>query len=83
MTGPDGMLGDAERAKLRLLSLPVYAVSLALLARRPGPLIAALSRNVIFLAVCFLPGLSVLWSVALPAVFAPVALYAYRRRTSD
>ena len=26
---------------------------------------------------------TVLWSVALTAVFAPVALYAYRRRTSD
>lgn len=64
MTGPDGMLGDAERAKLRLLSLPVYAVSLALLARQPGQVIAASSRNVTFLAVCVLPGLSVLWSVA-------------------
>ncbi|WP_157962018.1 O-antigen ligase family protein [Acuticoccus kandeliae] len=64
LAGPDGEIADADRAKLRLLSLPVYAVSLALLARHPGPLIAAGTRNITLLALLALPVVSTLWSVA-------------------
>ena len=64
MQGADGILDDAERAKLRLLYLPIYALSFALLAARPGLLIKAGLRNIPMLLLLMLPVLSSLWSIS-------------------
>ena len=62
--GPDGGLGDAERAKLRLVSLPVYMVAMLLLARHPQQLGIALRRNAPLLLLIGLAFLSVIWSIS-------------------
>lgn len=57
-------LGESERALLRMLNLPVYALTLMLLARRPIALLRALRRNVPMLALLLLPMASVLWTIS-------------------
>ena len=52
MMGADGHLDDAERAKLRLLYLPVYALSFALIAARPKRVLVAIMQNVPMLLCC-------------------------------
>lgn len=61
--GPEGELSDAARAKLRLLSLPVYLIAAVLLSPHRGQLLAAVRRNLPIVALLAVPFLSVLWSV--------------------
>ncbi|EPX85734.1 O-antigen polymerase [Salipiger mucosus DSM 16094] len=62
--GSDGILDAAERSKLRLVNLPVYALTLGLLVRRPVLLASALWRNLPMLALMLLPMASLLWTVS-------------------
>ena len=49
---------------LRLIWLPVYGVTLALILARPGSFLAAMGRNKLILLVTGMTMLSVLWSIA-------------------
>jgi exopolysaccharide production protein ExoQ len=69
LEGPGGGLDDAARAKLRLLFLPTYAITAALLARHPRQFLAAVRRNLPLVALLGLPVLSVVWSLT-PSVSA-------------
>ena len=64
MQGADGVLDDPERAKLRLLYLPVYGLSFALLAMRPRAVIKAGLRNLPMMLLLILPIISILWSMS-------------------
>lgn len=64
MQGADGVLDDPERAKLRLLYLPVYGLSFALLAMQPRAVIKAGLRNLPMLLLLVLPLISILWSIS-------------------
>jgi exopolysaccharide production protein ExoQ len=58
-----GDLDDPAKAKLRLVSLPVYAFVILILSRNFRPFLLAIKRNLQFLLLLFMPFLSVLWSV--------------------
>ena len=58
-----GGIDDGSRGKLRLLALPVYAISLGLLSRHPWQLVAAVRRNLPLLLLLVFPLLSVIWSI--------------------
>lgn len=58
----DGGLGDAARAKLRLLNMPVYVIAAILLARHPGQAVVAVRRSLPLLVLLSLCVLSVVWS---------------------
>lgn len=58
-----GDLGDAERAKLRLLQLPVMAITFVLLARNTGPFMILLRRSLPLVVLIGLAVLSTLWSI--------------------
>ncbi|MGN6583666.1 MAG: O-antigen ligase family protein [Rhizobiaceae bacterium] len=64
MTSPDGALDDAAKAKLRLLSVPVYAFACLILSRNFQQLLVALARNLQFNLLLAVPFISVLWSVS-------------------
>jgi exopolysaccharide production protein ExoQ len=64
MLGPDGSLDEASRAKLRLLSMPVYAGTILLLMRWPARLLDVVCRNWPLALLLLLALLSALWSVA-------------------
>lgn len=55
--------GAEESALLRLMWLPIYAATLALLAARPGALLRTLASNKLLLALVGLTLVSVLWSL--------------------
>jgi exopolysaccharide production protein ExoQ len=63
LSAPDGTLDGSARTALRLLTLPVTAISAALLARHPGQLGVALRRNLPLALLVGLAFASVLWSV--------------------
>ena len=63
MVGPDGGLDEGARSKLQLLSLPVYAITIALLAPHPRKLLVAAQRSLFLTLLLFLPFVSTLWSV--------------------
>jgi len=63
MAGPEGELSDAGKAKLRLVSLPVYAFTLLILSQNVRPFLIALARNVPLQLLTLLPLVSVVWSV--------------------
>lgn len=63
MQGADGILDDAERAQLRVIYLPIYALCFGLLAIRPRSLIKAGVRNLPLLLLLVLPLVSTLWSM--------------------
>lgn len=81
LEGNDGMLDDAERARLRLLFLPIYALTLALIALRPAQLAATVSQNLPMMMLLVLAILSVTWSVsqtiAMRRVFALIMSTAF------
>lgn len=62
-----GDLGDAERAKLRLLQLPIMAITFVLLGRHTGAFILTLRRSLPLVILIGLAVLSTLWSIE-PAV---------------
>ena len=64
MSGGGEGLDEAARADLRLLAVPGYLVTLALLAHRPGRGLVALRRNLLLSAFALLPFASVAWSVS-------------------
>jgi exopolysaccharide production protein ExoQ len=64
MANADGSLDDAAKARLRLLSLPVYAFAGLILSRHFRQFLVALGRNLQFVLLVALPFLSVLWSVS-------------------
>lgn len=64
MAGAQGDLDDAAKAKLRLLSVPVYAFVGLILSRHVRELVIALKRNLPFHLLIAMPFLSVLWSVS-------------------
>ncbi|SHF00032.1 exopolysaccharide production protein ExoQ [Kaistia soli DSM 19436] len=64
MAGPVGELSDAGKAKLRLVSLPVYAFTLLILSQNVRPFLIALARNVPLQLLTLLPLASVVWSVS-------------------
>ncbi len=61
--GPDAILDDAARAKLRLVSPPVYLLSAVLLLRHWRQLPVALLRSLPLVVLLCLPFLSLLWSI--------------------
>ena len=63
MADANGDLGDPAKARLRLLSLPVYAFAGLILARNIPQFLMALRRNLLFPLTLALPFLSVFWSV--------------------
>lgn len=63
-TGWDGNLTSSGRSILQLMVLPVYAVTIALLARTPMQFMAAVRRNLFLALLLVLPFLSVLWSIS-------------------
>lgn len=63
MTGGGTAVDDGSRSLLRVLPLPVYAISAGLLMRHPRQLLVAVRRNVPMLMLIALPFLSVLWSI--------------------
>jgi exopolysaccharide production protein ExoQ len=63
LTGGATSVDDGSRSLLRILPLPVYAISAGLLLRHPKQLLAAVRRNLPMLLLIALPFLSVLWSV--------------------
>lgn len=63
MTGGGTAVDDGSRSFLRVLPLPVYAISAVLLLRHPAQLLATFRRNLPFLLLIALPFLSVLWSI--------------------
>lgn len=62
MMGPDGDLGEPEKALLRLVALPPYMIAIVLLVRARGHALRALASNLPLLALMLLPFLSTLWS---------------------
>jgi exopolysaccharide production protein ExoQ len=64
MAGPGGYLDEPAKAKLRLLSLPVYAFVVLMLSRHPRKFIIAAKRNLYLLLLIAMPFLSVVWSVS-------------------
>ncbi|SFA77185.1 exopolysaccharide production protein ExoQ [Rhizobium sp. NFR07] len=64
LTDADGSLSDPAKAKLRLLSLPVYAFTALALARNIPHFLIALRRDLIFPLILVLPFLSIFWSVS-------------------
>lgn len=64
MTGADGILDIAERERLRLLFLPVYALTLFALARRPALTAMAVSRNWPMLMLMLVPIASTAWAIS-------------------
>ncbi|SHE58900.1 exopolysaccharide production protein ExoQ [Loktanella atrilutea] len=62
----NGELGDAERARLRLLQLPVIAIVGLLLPRHATALIVALRRSLPLVLLIGLTVVSVLWSIEAP-----------------
>ena len=64
MSGGGDGLDEAAMAKLRLLAVPSYLITLALMAHRPGRSLLALRRNLLLAALALLPFVSVLWSVS-------------------
>ena len=64
MAGDGEGLSDAAMARLRLLALPGYLVTLVLLAHRPGRSLLALRRTLLLSVLALLPFVSVLWSVS-------------------
>lgn len=64
MSGADGSLTDAAKASLRLVSLPVYAFAILILARHFRRFLIALQRNLLLHILLGMPFLSVLWSVS-------------------
>lgn len=63
LSGGGTSVDDGSRSVLRLLVLPVYAISAGLLARHPRQLLMAVRRNLPMLVLIALPFLSVLWSI--------------------
>ncbi|QUS35116.1 O-antigen ligase family protein [Falsirhodobacter algicola] len=59
----DGDLTAGARAMLRLLTLPVYAVTLTLAVRHHRQIIAAAQRSLPLLMLTALPVMSVVWSI--------------------
>lgn len=59
----NGTLGDAERAKLQLLQLPVYLFTAMVLARQPVQLLLAMRRTLPLVALVALAFASTLWSI--------------------
>jgi exopolysaccharide production protein ExoQ len=64
LMGPEGALDDAARAKLRLLMLPCYLITAAILCRNMQVLLIALRRNLQLLTLLMLPLLSTMWSIS-------------------
>ena len=64
MAGPGGYLDEPAKAKLRLLSLPVYAFVFLMLSRHRRKFIIAAKRNLYLLLLIAMPFLSVVWSVS-------------------
>ena len=64
MSGGGEGLSDEAMARLRLLALPGYAVTLVLLMHRPGRGLLALRRSPLLVVLALLPFASVLWSVS-------------------
>ncbi|MEP9374141.1 O-antigen ligase family protein [Mesorhizobium sp. KR1-2] len=60
----DGTISDPAKAKLRLLSLPVYAFAGLILVRNFPQFLTALRRNLLFPLIFALPFMSVVWSVS-------------------
>ncbi|MBI1171373.1 O-antigen ligase family protein [bacterium] len=58
-----GTLGEAERARLQLLQLPIYLIALTLLARYPGQVLLAARRTLPIVALVILAFASTLWSI--------------------
>ncbi len=59
----NGEIGDAERARLRLMQLPVIAITLILLSRHTGALMLAVRRSLPLVLLILLAALSVTWSI--------------------
>lgn len=64
LADPNGDLGDAARAKLRFVSLPIYAFSILILSRHSRQFLVALKRNLLIHFLFAMPFVSVLWSVS-------------------
>ncbi|HVW57552.1 MAG TPA: O-antigen ligase family protein [Rhizobiaceae bacterium] len=64
MAAPDGTIDDDAKAKLRFLSLPVYAFACLILSRNFRQFLVALARNLQFNLLLAVPFISVLWSVS-------------------
>ena len=64
MLAPDGMLDPGELSKLRLMLLPMYLVTLAVLSRHPSQVALVGLRNLPMLALVLLPFVTVFWSVS-------------------
>lgn len=64
MLAPDEILDDAERARLRLLQLPCYAITILLLSRHRTQLVVACLRNLPMLLLLAMPMVSALWSIS-------------------
>ncbi|TAM99036.1 MAG: O-antigen ligase family protein [Rhizobiaceae bacterium] len=60
----DGSLDDAAKARLRLLSIPVYVFAGLILSRHFQQFLVALRRNLQLVLLLALPFASVLWSVS-------------------
>lgn len=63
LTGGGTSVDDGSRSLLRVLPLPVYAISAVFLMRQPMQLMVAIRRNLPFLLLIALSFLSVLWSI--------------------
>jgi exopolysaccharide production protein ExoQ len=64
LSAANGDVGEAAKATLRFVSLPVYGFTILMLARNFRPFLVALKRNVLLHILLALPFLSVLWSVS-------------------
>ena len=64
MAASDGTIDDAAKAKLRFVSLPVYAFACLILSRNVQQFLVALARNMQFNLLVAVPFISVLWSVS-------------------
>ncbi|QEW23419.1 putative O-glycosylation ligase, exosortase A-associated (plasmid) [Paracoccaceae bacterium] len=64
MGGSDGMLDPTEKARLRYVNLPVYALILGAMVQRPMLPVRAMARNLPMLMLVVLTFASVTWSLS-------------------
>jgi exopolysaccharide production protein ExoQ len=60
----DGVLDASDQSRLRLLSLPVYLITLALLSRHLGQFLLAVWRSFLLFMLMIMPFVSVIWSIS-------------------
>lgn len=64
LMGPDGDLNDAQKARLRLVAVPAYLISIMLLWPHWAVIVQAVRRNLLLVALMVLPFVSMAWSIS-------------------